>query len=145
MTVARNTILIYMETEPFAQSLKKAFDASGYQSMIVTTESAAYAAARASLPSLIIIDRQQRTLANLRQLQTLVAVPIVAVQEGTSPCSEDDCIRDYDKASISSSAVKVLVNSSRACAPSCGGVSLAWNRRRTIVPARFAWTWTATK
>ncbi|MDP2381549.1 MAG: response regulator transcription factor [Nitrospirota bacterium] len=96
MTVARNTILIFMEAEPFARSIKKAFDASGYQSTIVTTESAAYAAARTSLPSLIIIDRLQRTLTNLRQLQTLVAVPIVAVQEGTAPCTDDDCIQDYD-------------------------------------------------
>ena len=97
ITVARNTILIFMEAEPFAQSLKKAFEASGYQSTVVTTESAAYAAARTSVPSLIIVDRQQRTLANLRQLQTLVAVPIIAVQEGTVPCTEDDCIRDYDQ------------------------------------------------
>ncbi|NOT97167.1 MAG: hypothetical protein HOP00_12790, partial [Nitrospira sp.] len=60
ITVARNTILIFMEAEPFAQSLKKAFEASGYQSTVVTTESAAYAAARTSVPSLIIVDRQQR-------------------------------------------------------------------------------------
>lgn len=97
MTVARNTILIFMEAEAFAQSLKKAFDASGYQSTVVTTESAAYAAARTSLPSLIIIDRQQGTSATLRQLRTLIAGQIVAVQEETSPCSEDDCIQDYDR------------------------------------------------
>lgn len=97
MAVARNTILIFMETELFAQSLKKAFDASGYHCTIVTTESAAYTAARTLVPSLIIIDRQQGAHASLRQLQTLVAVPIVAVQEGSVPCSDDECIQDYDQ------------------------------------------------
>jgi DNA-binding response OmpR family regulator len=97
MTVAQNTILIFMETEPFAQSLKKAFDANGYHCTIATTEAAAYAATRTSLPSLILIDRQQGTSATLRQLRAVSAVPIVAVQEGSSPCSEDDCIQDYDR------------------------------------------------
>ena len=97
MTATRATILIFMEAEPFAQSLKKAFDASGYQSTIVTNEAAAYTAARASVPSLIIIDRQQGARTSLRQLQTLVAVPIVAVQEGTASCTDDECLQDYDQ------------------------------------------------
>lgn len=86
-----------MEAEPFAQSLKKAFEASGYESTIVTTESAAYAAAKASVPALLIIDRQQGTVTNLRQLRTLIAAPIIAVQEGATPCADDDCIQEYDQ------------------------------------------------
>ena len=97
MTGAHNTILIFMEAEPFAESLKKAFGASGYQSTVVTSESAAYAAVKAAAPSLIIIDRQQGTITTLRQLRTLIAVPIVAVQEGATPCSDDECIQDYDR------------------------------------------------
>ena len=91
------SILILMKSEPFAQSLKKAFDVSGYQSTVVTSESAAYAAVKASVPSLIIIDRQQGTITTLSHLRTLISVPIVAFQEGVTPCSDEECIQDYDR------------------------------------------------
>jgi DNA-binding response OmpR family regulator len=97
MTVVHDSILLFMKSEPFAQSLKKALEESGYQSTIVTTDAAAFTAAKASVPSLIIIDRPQGTITNLRQLRTLITVPIVAVQEGTTTCADDDCIPDYDR------------------------------------------------
>jgi two-component system, OmpR family, response regulator RegX3 len=77
-----------MRAEPFAQSLKKTFEANGYQGTVVTTESAAYSAAKMSMPSLIIIDREQSTCIDLHRLRTMIAVPIVA---------DDDCIQDYDR------------------------------------------------
>lgn len=97
MTGVQDSILLFMKSEPLAQSLKKALEASGYQSTIVITEEAALTAARASVPSLIIIDRQQGTATNLRQFRMLSTVPIVAVEEGATPCSDDDCIQDYDR------------------------------------------------
>jgi two-component system, OmpR family, response regulator RegX3 len=97
MTGMYGSILIFMKSEPFAQSLKKAFDVSGYQSTVVTSESAAYAAVKATVPSLIIIDRQQGTITTLSHLRTLISVPIVAFQEGVAPCSDDECIQDYDR------------------------------------------------
>ena len=96
-TDMRNSILIFMKTEPLAQPLKKALEASGYQSTVVTTESAAYTAAKASVPLLIIIDRQQSTHINLRQLRAAIAVPIVAVHEMANSCSDDEYIQDYDR------------------------------------------------
>jgi DNA-binding response OmpR family regulator len=86
-----------MKSEPFAQSLKKAFEASGYRSTTVTTEAAAFAEVQTSAPSLVILDRQQGTVTNLRQLRTLSKVPIVAVQDGITPCADDDCIEDYER------------------------------------------------
>jgi DNA-binding response OmpR family regulator len=97
MTNVRGTILIYIPAEPFAQSLKKIFDANGYQGMIVTTESAAYAAAQTSTPVLIIIDREQSSFIDLHRLRSVITVPIVAVQEGATHCSDDDCIQDYER------------------------------------------------
>jgi DNA-binding response OmpR family regulator len=93
----RDSILIFMKSEPFAQLLKKAFEASGYQSTTVSTETGAFTAAKASVPSLIIIDRQQGTVTNLRQLRTLITVPIVAVEDGGIPCADDDCVPDYER------------------------------------------------
>lgn len=96
-TGLRNTVLIFMRAEPFAQSLKKTFEANGYQGTVVTTESAAYSAAKTSMPSLIIIDREQSTCIDLHRLRTMIAVPIVAVQDRAIACSDDDCIQDYDR------------------------------------------------
>jgi len=91
------SILTYMQSEPFAQSLQKLFEMSGHKTVIVTTEAALFAAAKASVPSLIIIDRKLCTVTNLRQLRTLIAVPIVAVQEEVTPCTDEECIQDYDR------------------------------------------------
>jgi DNA-binding response OmpR family regulator len=92
-----NSILIFMKSEPFAQSLKKVFETNGYRTTIVSTETAAFAEAKSSIPSLILIDRQQGTVTNLRQFRTLSAVPIVAVEDGATPCvNNDDCWQEYE-------------------------------------------------
>ena len=97
MTDTRNTILIFMRAEPFAQSLKKTFEANGYQGTVVTTESAAYSTAKTSKPALIIIDREQSAGIDLHRLRAMIAVPIIAVQGSIIPCTDDDCNQDYDQ------------------------------------------------
>lgn len=97
MAGARNSILIFVKSEQVAQSFKKAFETSGFQGTTVTNEAAAFAAAKECEPSLILIDRGQSTLTNLRRLRTVTAVPIIAVQDGPAPCSDDDCVSDYDR------------------------------------------------
>jgi DNA-binding response OmpR family regulator len=100
ITGARDSILIVMRSEPLAQSLKKTFEASGYQATAVHTEAAAFTAARESAPALIIIDRQFGSGTNLRHLRTLISSPIVAVQDNQDsavPCTEEDCVQDYDR------------------------------------------------
>jgi two-component system, OmpR family, response regulator RegX3 len=92
----RDSILIFMRSEPFAQSIKKTFDASGFQSATVCTEGAAIAAVREAGPALIIIDRQFTTESNLRQLRAVSAAPIVAVQVAVATCADDECAKDYE-------------------------------------------------
>ena len=92
----RDSVLIFMKSESFAQSLKKALETSGYRSTTVHTESAALAEAKTNAPSLIILDRHSGVIPNFRQLRGLNAVPIVAVQENSSSCSEEECMQDYD-------------------------------------------------
>lgn len=113
----RNPVLIFIASEPFAQSLKKALETSGYRSTAVTTESAAIAEAKASVPSLIILDRHSGSIANFRQMRTLNAVPIVAVQEGNIPCQDEDCTAEYDQdidLVVCSQSVRELVARARA-------------------------------
>ncbi len=95
MAGVRNSVLIYLKSESFAQSLKKALETSGYRSTAVTTESVALTEAKANAPSLIILDRRSDSIANFRRLRTLNMVPIVAVQEGHVSCQDDECLQEY--------------------------------------------------
>lgn len=97
MSGVHETILIFLKTESFALSLKKALEANGYRSTTVTTETAAFTEAKHATPSLIIIDREYGTTATLRHLRALTAVPIVAVEGSAMVCTEDDCVQDYDR------------------------------------------------
>lgn len=92
-----DSILIFMKSEPFAQSLKKAFEANGYRSATVNTGTAALAELKSFAPSLIIIDRESGTTENLRHLRALANVTIVAVETTVETCGDDDCIQDYDR------------------------------------------------
>src|SRR5262245_52322682 len=91
------SVVIFMTAESFAQSLKKALDTSGCHSTVVTTESAALAEVNASVPSLIILDRQSASIATFRRMSTLNTVPIVAVQAGNLPCPDEHCLPEYDQ------------------------------------------------
>ena len=82
MAGVRDSVLIFLKSESFAQSLKKALETSGYRSTAVTTESLALTEAKANVPSLIILDRRSDSIANFRRMRMLSTVPIVAVQEG---------------------------------------------------------------
>lgn len=92
----KDSILFFLQSGSVTQLLKKTFETNGYHVTIVTTETDAIAAAKASLPALILIGRQLRTTMNLRSLPFLSRVPIVAVEDGPTPCLEEECDGDYD-------------------------------------------------
>jgi len=96
-TGVADSILIFMKSEPFAQSLKKALESNGYRSATVNTDAAAFAEIKSIVPSLIIIDRESGTSANLRQLRAVANVTIVAVETTVETCGDDECIQDYDR------------------------------------------------
>ena len=90
MPGVRDSVLIFLKSESFAQSLKKALETSGYRGTAVTTESLALTEAKANVPSLIILDRRSSTVANFRRMRILSTVPIVVVQEGSISCQQDE-------------------------------------------------------
>jgi ActR/RegA family two-component response regulator len=49
MTGARNSVLIFLKSESFSQSLKGALETSGYRGMVVTTESLALTEAKVNV------------------------------------------------------------------------------------------------
>ena len=64
---------------------------------MVTTESVALKEAETSVPSLIILDRRSYSITNFRRIRTLNTVPIIAVQEGSLSCQDEDCLAEYDR------------------------------------------------
>src|SRR5262245_639387 len=93
----RSSVLIFLKSDQFAQTVKKALETSGYISTVVTTESLASAEAKANVPSLIILDRRSGSITNLRRIGTLSTVPIVAVEERSISCQDEECLSEYDQ------------------------------------------------
>jgi DNA-binding response OmpR family regulator len=93
----RDSVLIFLKSESFAQSLKKALESSGYRSTAVATEPLAFTAAKAKVPSLIILDRRSGSISTFRRMRMLNTVPIVAVQEGNISCQDEECLVEYDQ------------------------------------------------
>jgi DNA-binding response OmpR family regulator len=111
----RGSVLIFLKSESFAESLKKALETSGYSSTAVTTESLGLTEARANVPSLIVLDRRSDSIANFRRM--LSTVSIVAVQEGHISCKDEDCLQEYDQdvdLVVCSQSVRELVARVRA-------------------------------
>src|SRR5262249_29915452 len=117
MVGLHDSVLIFLKSESFAQSLKKALEASGYRGTAATSESVALAEANANPPSLIILDRQSGAVEHFRRISLLRSVPIVAVQEGHLSCHEDECLKEYDEGTdlvVSGQSVRELVARVRA-------------------------------
>ncbi|MDN5940816.1 MAG: response regulator transcription factor [Nitrospira sp.] len=93
----RDSILIFLKFESFAQSLKRALEANGHHGTVVTTVSQALTEANANAPSVIILDRGSGAGANFRRVKMLKTVPIIAVQEGHLPCQDEACLQEYDQ------------------------------------------------
>ena len=92
-----NLILIFLKSESFAQSLKRALESSGYRGTAVTTESCVLTEAEVNVPSLIILDCRSDSVAKFRRMKMLDRVPIVAVQEGGISCYDEECLEEYDQ------------------------------------------------
>ena len=90
-------VLIFLKSESFAKSLKKALETGGYRGAAVTTESRALLEAEVNAPSLIILDRHSDSVAKFRRMRMLNKVPIVAVQEGSLSYQDEECLQEYDQ------------------------------------------------
>jgi DNA-binding response OmpR family regulator len=97
MPDVRDSVLIFLKSESLSQSVKKALETNGYSGTTVTTESLAFAEAKAKVPCLIILDHGSGSVANFRRMSTLHAIPIVAVQAGNISCEDEECLKEYDQ------------------------------------------------
>jgi DNA-binding response OmpR family regulator len=97
MPDARGSVLIFLKSESFSQSVKMALESNGYSGMTVTTESQAFTEAKVKAPCLIILDHGSGSVVNFRRMSLFSATPIVAVQDGSISCEDEDCLKEYDQ------------------------------------------------
>lgn len=113
----RDSVLIFLKSESFGQSIKHALELGGYCSTAVTAESLAFTAASTNIPSVIILDRRSTAVANFRQRSLWSMVPIVAVQEEDLSSQDEACLQEYDHGVdlvVCSQSVRELVARVRA-------------------------------
>ena len=97
MPDARGSVLIFLKSESFSQSVKMALDTNGYSGTVVTTECLALTEAKSKVPSLIILDHGSGSVVNFRRMSMFSGTPIVAVQDGSISCEDEDCLKEYDQ------------------------------------------------
>src|SRR5262245_24436621 len=91
----RDSVLIFLKSEAFAQSLKTALQMSGYHTTAVTTEAGVFAEVSKHVPSVIILDCHSGSIRNFRRMNMLITVPIVAVYKSLS--TDEECLQEYDE------------------------------------------------
>src|SRR5215510_13583718 len=88
----RDSVLIFLRSEPLGQSVKHALESGGYRSTAVTTDSHALTAASTNIPSVMILDRRSDSVTYFRRSSQWSMVPIVAVQEGHLSSQDEECL-----------------------------------------------------
>ncbi len=94
MTSAPVTILLVIADEVIAKTLEKHLSDYGYATAVAPDTGSALAVTRDVSPSLILVDRQQHAIEQLRRDSRLRNVPIVALQHPGTNCTEDECLED---------------------------------------------------
>lgn len=97
MTTGREKILAVTADESFARSLDKHLRDNGYDVDLAHTAEEGVSMARRAVPSLILADRRQPALTQLREAPNLHLVPLVSVQPSGVGCEDDECSQDLQQ------------------------------------------------
>ena len=65
--------------------------------MCAATESEMLTAVKDSAPALVVMERRDTIFPIVRQLREVGGISIIVVANGEDPCSEGDCVSDYDQ------------------------------------------------
>ena len=96
MASGREHIVLVTSDEVFARTMEKQLRDNGYDVTTAGTVTAGLNAARRTIPSLVLLDRRERDIGELRREPNLRTVPFVALQPLGQPCDEEDCLKVLD-------------------------------------------------
>jgi DNA-binding response OmpR family regulator len=97
MTSGCERIVLVTSDEVFARTMEKQLGDNGYDVTTAGTMVAGLTAARRIMPSLVMLDRRQRDIGELRREPNLRTVPFVALQPPGQPCDEEECLKDLER------------------------------------------------
>ena len=128
----RTTILIVTSSDTLSSSLQKAFSEYRYHVITANNEIAGVEQALRILPSIILVDRGRLAFEAFRRHAQLRLIPVVAIQEPSSECAEDQCVVHLERgldACICRQGYRELVARIRAI--------LRTNERRLAMPGIY--------
>ena len=128
----RTTILIVTSSDTLLSSLQKAFSEYRYHVIRANNEIAGVEQALRILPSIILVDRGRLAFEAFRRHAQLRLIPVVAIQEPSSECAEDQCVVHLERgldACICRQGYRELVARIRAI--------LRTNERRLAMPGIY--------
>lgn len=96
MVPARETVLIITRAGSARSAMEKAFREFGYEVEEAESDQGAFEAWSQQSPSVIIADRQACQIDRLRVHKPFRKVPIIALGDAGSICSEEDCLVEFD-------------------------------------------------
>jgi len=97
MATSKDTILLIANNQGAYLSLGTSLKEAGYEVLIASSETAALDVMQHATPSLIMGDRQVCDFDRLRLQKGLRTTPMIALQEATVPCGEEECLDDLDR------------------------------------------------
>ena len=93
----RTTILIVTPSDMLSSSFQKAFSEYHYHAITAKTDVAGVEQALRTLPSVILVDRGHLAFEAFRRQAQLRLIPIVAIQDPSSECVEDQCVVNMER------------------------------------------------
>src|SRR5262245_789946 len=97
VAVAKDKILIISSHQGGRALLETSLKESGYDVLIAPNEQAALELLQQVTPALVVVDRQFCNYSLLRAQKELRTAPIIAIQDPTEACGEDECIEEIEK------------------------------------------------
>ncbi|MER3422559.1 MAG: DNA-binding response regulator [Nitrospiraceae bacterium] len=97
MGSGRANILLVTSDEGFARSVEKHLQQNGYDVTQARGAESAVAAAHCVLPALVLLDRRQPVIGQLRSAPVLRTVPFISIQPPGTDCSDEQCVEDLER------------------------------------------------
>ncbi len=93
----KDSILLIAGSERVRTSVAKSLQDAGYRVLLVGEEAGVLDAVKGVTPSLILVDRRLGTYDKLRMHNALRLTPIIALDDRTSNCADEECVEDLEQ------------------------------------------------
>ena len=97
MVTSKTQLLLIATDDAVRLRLAGSLKEAGYEVVAASSEASALDSLQHAAPSLVLIDRRSCNVERLRLHKLLRVTPVVAIEEPSVKCEEDECIDDLDR------------------------------------------------